>query len=305
MTFDNKASEKQRQSTGGVEDSLFMRACRREAVARPPVWLMRQAGRYLPEYQAIRNKVTFLELCKNPILSAEVMLATVDRLGVDAAIIFSDLLPILQPMGLDLEFAAGEGPVIHNPLRSRTDLERFHELVDVDPLGSNGLSARGFPALCYWNLYTLCFLTSSISSLRAVLTICVSSFFPDVVSQYSLISVAFQCTESIAHVVNTSCLATWFAYRPCCSARFFIPASSWDFHCMSCNPFARTASSLISICTCFLALSMLLSAVLWATIVFWVTLCSPLVVVMDLPTHSFAALAVILFCVELLLPSIA
>ena len=134
MTFDNKASEKQRQSTGVVEDSLFMRACRREAVARPPVWLMRQAGRYLPEYQAIRNKVTFLELCKNPILSAEVMLATVDRLGVDAAIIFSDLLPILQPMGLDLEFAAGEGPVIHNPLRSRTDLERFHELVDVDPL---------------------------------------------------------------------------------------------------------------------------------------------------------------------------
>ena len=76
MTFDNKASEKQRQSTGGVEDSLFMRACRREAVARPPVWLMRQAGRYLPEYQAIRNKVTFLELCKNPELSAEVMLAT-------------------------------------------------------------------------------------------------------------------------------------------------------------------------------------------------------------------------------------
>jgi uroporphyrinogen decarboxylase len=95
---------------------------------------MRQAGRYLPEYQAIRSKVTFLELCKNPTLSAEVMLATVDRLGVDAAIIFSDLLPILQPMGLDLEFAAGEGPVIHNPLRNRIDLDRFHELVDVDPL---------------------------------------------------------------------------------------------------------------------------------------------------------------------------
>jgi uroporphyrinogen-III decarboxylase len=115
MTFDNKASEKQRQTTGGVEDSLFMRACRREAVARPPVWLMRQAGRYLPEYQAIRNKVTFLELCKNPILSAEVMLATVDRLGVDAAIIFSDLLPILQPMGLDLELLPGKVPssIIH------------------------------------------------------------------------------------------------------------------------------------------------------------------------------------------------
>ena len=88
-----------------------MRACRLEPVSRPPVWLMRQAGRYLPEYQAIRNKVTFLELCKNPELSAEVMLATVDRLGVDAAIIFSDLLPLL----------AADGPRfgIHSWRRSR------------------------------------------------------------------------------------------------------------------------------------------------------------------------------------------
>jgi uroporphyrinogen decarboxylase len=96
---------------------------------------MRQAGRYLPEYRAVREKVGFLELCKNPRLSAEVMLATVERLGVDAAIIFSDLLPILEPMGFDLEFAAGEGPVIHNPVREAADLARVRELDDVDRLG--------------------------------------------------------------------------------------------------------------------------------------------------------------------------
>ncbi len=95
---------------------------------------MRQAGRYLPEYQAVRSRVSFLELCKSPALSAEVMLATVDRLGVDAAIIFSDLLPLLEPMGLDLEFAEGAGPVIHNPIRGIADLGRFHELEDVSPL---------------------------------------------------------------------------------------------------------------------------------------------------------------------------
>jgi uroporphyrinogen decarboxylase len=112
-----------------------MRACRLEPVERTPVWLMRQAGRYLPEYRAVREKVGFLELCKNPRLSAEVMLATVERLGVDAAIIFSDLLPILEPMGFDLEFAAGEGPVIHNPVREAADLARVRELDDVDRLG--------------------------------------------------------------------------------------------------------------------------------------------------------------------------
>ena len=115
--------------------ALMMRACRLEPVERTPVWLMRQAGRYLPEYRAIRQQVGFLELCKNPRLSAEVMLATVDRLGVDAAIIFSDLLPILEPMGMDLEFAAGEGPVIHNPIRSAADVGRLEELDDLDRLG--------------------------------------------------------------------------------------------------------------------------------------------------------------------------
>jgi len=115
--------------------SLLMRACRREPVERTPVWLMRQAGRYLPEYRSVREKVAFMELCKNPRLSAEVMIATVSRLGVDAAIIFSDLLPILEPMGMDLEFTAGEGPVIHNPLRQAADVNRLRELNDLDSLG--------------------------------------------------------------------------------------------------------------------------------------------------------------------------
>ena len=115
--------------------ALLLRACRREPVERTPVWLMRQAGRYLPEYRAIRAKVGFLELCKTPRLSAEVMIATVDRLGVDAAIIFSDLLPLLEPLGLELEFTAGEGPVIHNPVREPGDLARIAELADVDQVG--------------------------------------------------------------------------------------------------------------------------------------------------------------------------
>ena len=123
------------QSADPRQQSLFMRACRREPVERTPVWLMRQAGRYLPEYRAIRDRVGFLELCKTPRLSAEVMIATVHRLGVDAAIILSDLLPILEPMGLDLEFTTGEGPVIHNPVREAADVARILELEDVDRVG--------------------------------------------------------------------------------------------------------------------------------------------------------------------------
>lgn len=116
------------------EDGLFMKACRRQEAAATPVWLMRQAGRYLPEYREIREKTTFLELCKDPALCAEVMLRTVQRLGVDAAIIFSDLLPILEPLGFDLEFAAGEGPVIHNPVRTAADIDRVRELEDLGEL---------------------------------------------------------------------------------------------------------------------------------------------------------------------------
>jgi uroporphyrinogen decarboxylase len=109
-------------------DSLFMRACRGEPTERTPVWLMRQAGRYMAEYREVRAQQSFLDLCRNPKLCSEVMCTAVDRLGVDAAIIFSDLLPILVPMGFDLEFAAGDGPVIHNPVRELDDVGRVSDL---------------------------------------------------------------------------------------------------------------------------------------------------------------------------------
>lgn len=115
-------------------DSPFLRACRREPVEYTPVWLMRQAGRYMAEYREVRAKTSFLQLCKSPSLCSEVMCTAVARLGVDAAIIFSDLLPILEPMGVDLEFAQGEGPVIHNPVREAADVDRVRELESVDAL---------------------------------------------------------------------------------------------------------------------------------------------------------------------------
>ncbi len=114
-------------------NSPFMRACRCEPVDVTPVWLMRQAGRYMVEYRDVRAKVSFLDLCKNPALCSEVMCTAVARLGVDAAIIFSDLLPILEPMGLELEFGGG-GPVIHNPVREAVDVDRVAELESVDAL---------------------------------------------------------------------------------------------------------------------------------------------------------------------------
>jgi len=115
-------------------NSPFMKACRREPTDVTPVWLMRQAGRYMAEYREVREKQTFLELCKNPSLCSEVMCTAVNRLGVDAAIIFSDLLPILEPMGLDLEFVKGDGPVIHNPIREAKDIDRVRELETTDEL---------------------------------------------------------------------------------------------------------------------------------------------------------------------------
>ncbi len=135
---------------GPWDDSPFMKACRHEAVDRVPIWLMRQAGRYMPEYRAVREKTTFLELCKNSALCAEVMLTAVEILGVDAAIIFSDLLPMLEPMGLALEFAKGEGPVIHNPVREAADVDRIVELDDMGSLDfvmeTVRLTRAGLPA---------------------------------------------------------------------------------------------------------------------------------------------------------------
>jgi uroporphyrinogen decarboxylase len=118
----------------GLRDSAFMRACRREAVPYTPIWLMRQAGRYMPEYREVRGRVDFLELCKTPSLAAEVTVAAAQRLGVDAAIIFADILLIVEPLGLQLEFSQGEGPVIHNPVRSADDINRLRELEEAGAL---------------------------------------------------------------------------------------------------------------------------------------------------------------------------
>jgi uroporphyrinogen decarboxylase len=115
-------------------DGPFMRACRLERAEVTPIWLMRQAGRYMSEYRAVREKVSFLELCNSPALCSEVMCTAVNKLGVDAAIVFADLLPILQPMGMDLEFAKGEGPLIHNPIRDGGDVDRLVELGSADAL---------------------------------------------------------------------------------------------------------------------------------------------------------------------------
>ena len=103
----------------------FLKACRREPVDCTPVWFIRQAGRYMAEYRALRAKHSILELCKTPELAAQVTLQPIDRFPLDAAIIFADILLPLEPMGLNLEFAKGEGPVIHNPVRDQADVERL------------------------------------------------------------------------------------------------------------------------------------------------------------------------------------
>ncbi|MBI3636909.1 MAG: uroporphyrinogen decarboxylase [Candidatus Rokubacteria bacterium] len=108
-----------------AKDAVFLRAARREPVPYTPIWLMRQAGRYLPEYRAMRERHAFLELCKNPEAAAEVTLQPVDRLGVDAAILFADILLIVEPLGVGLEFARGEGPLIHRPVRSDADAAKL------------------------------------------------------------------------------------------------------------------------------------------------------------------------------------
>ncbi|MGH7738739.1 MAG: uroporphyrinogen decarboxylase [bacterium] len=111
-----------------LPESLFLKACRQEPTARTPLWIMRQAGRYLPQYRAVRSKVSFLELCKTPELAAEVTVTAQEVLGVDAAILFADILLIAEPLGFKLEFAETGGPVIRNPLRSASGLKRMKEV---------------------------------------------------------------------------------------------------------------------------------------------------------------------------------
>lgn len=117
-----------------IEDGPFLRACRRQPTRTTPIWLMRQAGRYMAEYRELRSKVSFLDLCKRPELAAEVTVHAAERLGVDAAILFADILLILEPLGLQLEFSRGDGPVIHNPVREGRDVDRVGELQSAEPL---------------------------------------------------------------------------------------------------------------------------------------------------------------------------
>ena len=103
----------------------FLRACRREPVDKTPVWFMRQAGRYMAEYRKVREKHTLLDICRTPELALEVTLQPLRAFEVDAAILFADILLPLEPMGAPFEFAAGEGPVIHSPIRDAAAVERL------------------------------------------------------------------------------------------------------------------------------------------------------------------------------------
>ena len=113
-----------------IKNDIFLRACNRKPVNRTPVWIMRQAGRYLPEYRAIRDKVDFLTMCKTPELAAEVTIQPIDIIGVDAAILFSDILVIPEAMGMNLVMNEGEGPVFTDPVRNSSDLKRLKK---IDP----------------------------------------------------------------------------------------------------------------------------------------------------------------------------
>ncbi len=113
-----------------LKNDLFLRACKRQDVERTPIWIMRQAGRYLPEYRAVRAKADFLTMCKTPELAAEVTIQPVDIIGVDAAILFSDILVIPEAMGMHLEMNEGKGPVFPNPIRTNDDAKK---LKSIDP----------------------------------------------------------------------------------------------------------------------------------------------------------------------------
>jgi uroporphyrinogen decarboxylase len=115
-----------------MSDSQFLRACRREPTSFTPIWLMRQAGRYQPEYRALRAKYSFIEMCKNPELAAEVTLLPVAQLNVDAAIIFADILLILEPLGIGFHFSKDDGPRIDKPIRNAAHVNEVASLIDPE-----------------------------------------------------------------------------------------------------------------------------------------------------------------------------
>src|SRR5258708_34823850 len=106
-------------------ESRFVKPCQSQPVDRTPVWFMRQAGRYMPEYRAVRKQYSLIEICKRPVVAAEVTITAAEALGVDAAIIFADLLLPLEVMGLPFHFSPGEGPVIEKPVRDQADISRL------------------------------------------------------------------------------------------------------------------------------------------------------------------------------------
>lgn len=113
-----------------LQNDLFLRACKKEPIERTPIWIMRQAGRYLPEYRKVRAKADFLTMCKTPELAAEVTLQPIDIIGADAAIIFSDILVIPEAMGMTLEMHEGRGPVFPDPIKTQNDIQN---LKNIDP----------------------------------------------------------------------------------------------------------------------------------------------------------------------------
>jgi uroporphyrinogen decarboxylase len=129
-------------SASKLSDHPFMRACRRAVAPYTPIWLMRQAGRYMPEYRRVRDQYSFLDLCRRPELAAEVTVMAVDRLGVDAAIVFADILLPLIPMAVGLRYEAGDGPVIERPIRTIGDLEKVPPVDAADALSFVGDSIR-------------------------------------------------------------------------------------------------------------------------------------------------------------------
>ncbi len=120
-----------------ASETLFIRALRREPVSRPPVWIMRQAGRYMPEFRAVRAKHAFLEVCRTPDLATEVTLQPIAGIGVDAAIIFSDILVPLVPMGMELVFDE-KGPHLPNPIRSAADVARLRPISPAEDVAFLG-----------------------------------------------------------------------------------------------------------------------------------------------------------------------
>lgn len=118
-----EVSRAEKREQGEPHGSRFVRACLRQPVDRTPVWFLRQAGRYMPEYMAVRKNHSLLDICRTPEIAAEVTITAAERLNVDAAIIFADLLLPFTPMGVDFEFVNGEGPVVHAPIRTREQIE--------------------------------------------------------------------------------------------------------------------------------------------------------------------------------------